>query len=129
MGIGPVGSSDEEDNSESRDLEARSRVEKPPKGSSRTSRIDSGVDKGLRGYGSASLQEVIELRRTQLEVPAACASQGAIDNLRIEQLPQHGKSFCNRFGTGLSTMESSYKVDYLWFARGNAGSRTVPVRL
>ena len=83
MGIGPVGSSssDEEDNSESPVLETRSRVEKPPKGSSQTSQIDSGVDKGSRGYGSASLQEAIDSRRTQLEIPAACASQRAIDSL------------------------------------------------
>ena len=64
------------------DLETRSGAEKPPKGSSLTSQIDCSSDKGSRGCGSASFQQAIEFRRTQLETPAACASQRAVDSLR-----------------------------------------------
>ena len=41
---------------------------------------NSGVDKGSRGCGSASLLEAI---------PAACASQEVIDSLRIGLFPRH----------------------------------------
>ena len=51
MGAGPVGSSSEgKDNSEPADLETRSKIAKPPKGSPQTVPNDSGVDKGLRGW-------------------------------------------------------------------------------
>ena len=79
MGIGPVGSSSDEEDS----LETKSDVTKPLKGSPQTILNDSDVDSCSKGCGSASLLEAIESRRTQLKVPAACASQGAIDSLRI----------------------------------------------
>ena len=88
-GIGSAGSSaDEEDNSEPTDLETRSTVAKPLKGSPQNPPNDSDVEKSLRGYGSASLLKALRLRRTQLGVPAACASQGAMGNLRSGQFPQ-----------------------------------------
>ena len=40
----------------------------------------SGAFGGSRGYGSASFAEVLN-RKAQLEVPAACASQGVIERL------------------------------------------------
>ena len=82
MGIGPAGSSaDEEDNSEPTDLETRSTIAKPLTGSPQNSPNDSGVETSLRGYICASLLEALRFRRAQLEVLAACASQGAIDSL------------------------------------------------
>ena len=47
----------------------------------------SGVDGGTRGYGSAGLAEVLN-RQTQLEVQAACASQGVIEHLQNRKLPR-----------------------------------------
>ena len=97
MGMGPVGySSDEEDNPEPTDLEKRSRIAKPSKGKPQTTLHNSGVDKGSGAYGSAGLLEAIEFRRTQLEVPAACASQGTIESLQIGLLPEQVASFLMR---------------------------------
>ena len=87
MGIDLVGSSsDGDDDSKQTDVETRFRIAKLPKSSPQAVPNDSGVDEGSRGCGSASLLEAIEFRRAQLEVPVACASQGAIDGLRIELL-------------------------------------------
>ena len=50
---------------------------------------DSGVGESLRGFGSASLLEVLNTQRiAHLELPAACATQVAIEFLRSEQNPQ-----------------------------------------
>ena len=93
MGIGPVGSSsDAEDNSAQADLYTRAEIAKPPNSSPQTVPNDSGDDKGSKGRGSANLQEATEFGRTQLEIPAACASQGAIDGLRIGLLLRQDKS-------------------------------------
>ena len=49
----------------------------------------SGVGESLRGVGSASHLEVLNRSRMpRLEVPAACASQSAMELLGIEQNPQ-----------------------------------------
>ena len=51
MGIGPVGSSaDEEDDSELAHLETRSAIAKPLKGSPQTVLNDSVVEKSSKGY-------------------------------------------------------------------------------
>ena len=72
MGIGP-GSffADDEDNSELTDLETRSTITKPLKGSPQNVPNDSGVEKSAGGCGSASLFVALTFRRAQLEVPAA----------------------------------------------------------
>ena len=36
----------------------------------------------VRGYGCANFAEAVDIRQALLNVPAACASQGAIDHLR-----------------------------------------------
>ena len=92
MAIGLVGSTDEEDNSEQTDLEIRSGIAKPLKGSPQNIPNDSGVDKSPRGYGSASLLEALEFRRARLGVPAACASQGAIGSLRNGHFSENSMS-------------------------------------
>ena len=49
----------------------------------------SGSVEGSRGIGRASLLEVLNLNRiSRLDVPAACASQGAMECLKVEQSPQ-----------------------------------------
>ena len=48
-----------------------------------------------RGYGSASLAEVLN-RQAQLDVPAACASQG-VDRLRNRELSRQEFPFETRF--------------------------------
>ena len=63
MGIGPVGSSaEEEDKSKLADLETRPGKAMPLKGSPQDVPNDSGVEKSSRGYGSASLLEALEFR-------------------------------------------------------------------
>ena len=60
----------------------------PLKGSTPRVNPDSGVGESSRGYGSASLLEVLNSQRiAQLEFPA-CPSQGAIEFLRTEQKPR-----------------------------------------
>ena len=93
MGIYSVGPFFEEgDERELTDVD--SQPSKPLKGS--VPRLDSdtgvggiGVGEGSRGYGSASFLEVLRTQRaTRLEIPAACASQGALEFLRTEQSPR-----------------------------------------
>ena len=49
----------------------------------------SGVGQSSRGVGSASPAEILNFGRvTRLEIPAACASQGAIELLEAEQNPR-----------------------------------------
>ena len=88
VGVGPVGSPpDKEDNSEPNNVETRitrSRADKPPKSSSQTSQIDTGVDKSSRGCGRASLLEAGKFRRPQVEVHAACACQGELDSSEVD---------------------------------------------
>ena len=68
------------------DGESRARrksvVNKPLEGSVQSTWNPSGADERSRGYGSASLAEVLGIRQAQFEVPAACACQGTIDRLR-----------------------------------------------
>ena len=81
-GVGSAGScADEEDNSEPTDLEARSTIAKLLRGSPQKDPNDFGGEKSPRGCGSARLLAALRFRQAQLEVPAACASQGAMDSL------------------------------------------------
>ena len=58
--------------------------------SSLRSGASSGVGENSRGVGSASLAEVLYLRRIpRLEIPAGCASQGASELLGVEHRPRH----------------------------------------
>ena len=51
--------------------------------------LNSGVGESSRGCGRASLLDFLETRRTaQLDIPAACASQGAMEFFRNEHFPQ-----------------------------------------
>ena len=68
-------------------------IAKPLKGSAQEFQNDSGVEKSSRGYGSASPLEALKFGQAQLKVPAACASQRAIDRLRSGQLPEHSTLF------------------------------------
>ena len=79
VAIGPASSSaDEQDSSEPTNLEIRSTIVKPLKGSPQNVPKDSGVAKA-RGEGISLLDlEALKFRRVQLEVPAACTSQGAM---------------------------------------------------
>ena len=47
----------------------------------------SVFDGCLRGHGSASLAEVLN-GQAQLEIPAACASQGVIEHLWNREFPR-----------------------------------------
>ena len=48
-------------------------------GSPRNDSNDSGVETSPRGYGTANLLDALNYQRAQLQVPVACASQGATD--------------------------------------------------
>ena len=69
--------------------EEDSQVHKPLKGS--VPRFDpySGAGEGSRGYGSASLLEVLQTQRVaRTEFPAERAFQSAIELLQTEQNPR-----------------------------------------
>ena len=92
MGIGSVGSPSGRETNLERTSSDEGVADKKSLGDSaqniRTPPISlSGADGGSRGYGSASLAEVL-IRQAQLEVPAACVSQGVIEHLRNSDLQQ-----------------------------------------
>ena len=87
MGIGPVSYPSERDTDSEKTNEGRSAVDKSLKGSDQNIHNLSGADESSWGYDNASLAEAIDIRHAQLEVPAACASQGATDRLRERGSP------------------------------------------
>ena len=92
MGIGSVGPSSAEGEERGLIGGEDSEPHKPLEGSFARFDLNSGVGESSRGCGSASLLEVLETHRVaQLEIPDACASQGAIELLQKEQRPQFTK--------------------------------------
>ena len=93
MGINSVGPSSEGFDDWEATNEEANRPNKPLTSSTPRSGLDSGVGKSSRGFGSASLLEVLNTQRAaHLEFPATCTSQGATERLRIEQKPQQVES-------------------------------------
>ena len=91
MGIGSMGSLSGEVTDSERDrfyggaAEQKSRIDSTPNIWNSFGNL-SGVDGCPGGYGSASLADALD-QHAQLEVPAACASQGVIEHLRNRETP------------------------------------------
>ena len=106
MGTFSLGPSSEGfDDREAMDEEAN-QSNKPPTGSTPKSGLGAGVGESSRGICSASLLEVLNTQSVaHLELPAACASQGAIEFLRTEQNP---RQYQNRLQTDIYCLEETH---------------------